>query len=62
MTDWIFSHAQEVLLTSTPYCVVPVSSLHGRAVPWPGPVLEALLSAWSQKVGLDIRGQILAAA
>jgi branched-subunit amino acid aminotransferase/4-amino-4-deoxychorismate lyase len=51
--------ADEMMLCSTPYCLAGVSRLNGQAVPWPGPVFERLLEAWSARVGMDIRGQIL---
>jgi branched-chain amino acid aminotransferase len=54
--------ADEALLASTPYCLAGVSRIQGVDLPWPGPVWRRLLDAWSQKVGLDIRQQITAAA
>ena len=50
--------ADEILLTSTPYCLCGVSRWGGQAVPWPGPMLQLLLAVWSGKIGLDIRAQI----
>ena len=50
--------ADEAFLTSTPYCLAPVSRLEGKPLPWPGPVFRRLLAAWSEKVQMDIRGQI----
>jgi branched-subunit amino acid aminotransferase/4-amino-4-deoxychorismate lyase len=52
--------ADEAMLTCTSYCVAGVSSLDGRPIPWPGPVWQRLLAAWSRQVGMDIAGQILA--
>jgi branched-chain amino acid aminotransferase len=52
--------AEEALLCSTSYCLAGVSRLNRVPLPWPGPVLEQLLSCWSAQVGLDIRAQILA--
>lgn len=52
--------ADEALLCGTSFCLAGVSHIDGTAMPWPGPVYEKLLAAWSQRVGLDIRGQILA--
>jgi branched-subunit amino acid aminotransferase/4-amino-4-deoxychorismate lyase len=51
--------AQEVLLSSTPWCLLPVTRLNGRAIGngGPGPVFERLLAAWGQWVGIDIAGQ-----
>src|SRR5262249_33837033 len=50
--------ADEMLLTSTPYCLCGVSQFHGVPVPWPGPVFQRLLAAWGERIGLDIRRQI----
>jgi branched-subunit amino acid aminotransferase/4-amino-4-deoxychorismate lyase len=53
--------ADEALLTSTPYCVAGVRRIDDVELPWPGPVFQRLLKAWSDRVGLDIAGQILGA-
>src|SRR5207248_2798658 len=50
--------ADELLLTSTPYCLAGVSRLDDQRVPWPGPAFQRLLAAWSAKIGLDIQHQI----
>jgi branched-subunit amino acid aminotransferase/4-amino-4-deoxychorismate lyase len=52
------SGADEALLASTPYCTAGVSRINGLALPWPGPVFDKLLAAWSRRVGLDVRRQI----
>jgi branched-subunit amino acid aminotransferase/4-amino-4-deoxychorismate lyase len=51
--------ADEVLLTSTPLCLLPVTRLNGRSIGdgQPGPVFRRLLDAWSNWVGTDIVGQ-----
>jgi len=51
--------ADEILLTSTPNCLLPAKRLDGRPVGdgRPGPVFRALLDAWSADVGLDIAAQ-----
>jgi len=51
--------ADEVLLTSTPVCLLPVTRLDGRPIGdgRPGEVFRRLLAAWSGLVGLDIAGQ-----
>jgi branched-subunit amino acid aminotransferase/4-amino-4-deoxychorismate lyase len=51
--------AQEVLLTSTPTCVLPVVSLNGAAIGAgrPGAIYRRLLAAFSELVGLDIASQ-----
>ena len=54
----------EVFLTSTPYCLMPVTQVNGTAVGkgQPGPVFKRLAEAWSQEVGLDIGHQIVEGA
>ncbi len=51
--------ADEAMLASTPYCLAGVSRINSTALPWPGPVWQRLLEAWSRRVGLDIVRQIL---
>ncbi len=48
--------ADEVFLTSTPVCILPVTRLNGRPIGGgkPGPIFARLLSAWNRMVGLDI--------
>jgi len=53
-------NADEALLTSTSYCVAGVSQINGAAIPWPGPMLQRLLSEWSARVGVDVASQTLA--
>jgi len=56
--------ADEVMTTSTPYCVMPVTRFDDCAVGngEPGPVFQELLAAWSNLVGLDIVQQTIDAA
>jgi len=51
--------ADEILLTSTPSCLLPATRFNGRPVGTgkPGPVFRALLDAWSSLVGIDIAAQ-----
>ncbi|MEZ6071016.1 MAG: aminotransferase class IV [Pirellulales bacterium] len=51
--------ADELLLTSTPYCLLPCCRLNGQPIGSgaPGPVYARLLAAWSNEVGLDIAEQ-----
>lgn len=51
--------ADEVLLTSTPMCLLPVTRLNGRPIGEgvPGDVFRKLLAAWSELVGIDIAAQ-----
>jgi branched-subunit amino acid aminotransferase/4-amino-4-deoxychorismate lyase len=54
-----FARADEVLLTSTPFCLLPVCQLDGRAVgsQCPGRVTTQLTNAWIDRVGCDFRQQ-----
>jgi branched-chain amino acid aminotransferase len=53
--------ADEIFLTTTPYCMAPATKVNGLPVgsgaPG-GPVFERILKAWSEQVGLDIRAQM----
>lgn len=52
-------NAEEAFLTTSTYCILPVSSVDGRAIGTgrPGPVTLELLGKWGEMVGLDIAGQ-----
>jgi branched-subunit amino acid aminotransferase/4-amino-4-deoxychorismate lyase len=52
--------ADEAWLSSTPYCLVGVRQINDTSLAWPGQLLQSVLSAWSDRVGVDIRRQILA--
>ena len=54
-------NADEALSVTTPYCVMPVTRINGLPIGdgKPGPVFRRLIDAWSEKVGLDILGQIV---
>lgn len=51
--------ADEVLVTSTPYCILPVTRLNGKPIAGgrPGDTFRRLLAAWNDRVGIDIAGQ-----
>lgn len=51
--------AEEVLLTSTPWCLLPVRSVNGQAIgkKTPGPTYKKLLATFDREVGLDIAEQ-----
>jgi branched-chain amino acid aminotransferase len=55
-------NADEAFVTGTPFSMLPVATIErtqlgdGKM----GPVTRALLDAWSESVGVDIRGQIAA--
>lgn len=55
-------NADEAMLTTTPYCMAPVTKINGLPIgngrP-DGPIFTRILEAWSRRVGLDIRDQIL---
>lgn len=56
--------ADEMFLTTTPYCMAPVTRVNGVAIgdgAPAGPVFERILEAWSEQVGLDIRTQMTGA-
>ena len=50
----------ELWLTGTPFCMLPVASLDGKPIGdgTPGPVYRETLAKWSELVGLDIQQQI----
>lgn len=48
------SDASELLLTNSTDCIVGVSRLDGEPVPFPGSVLNSLIGAWSELVGVDL--------
>ncbi len=51
--------ADEVFLTSTSPCMLPVTLVNGEPVGsgQPGPTFSSCIAAWSERVGLDIVGQ-----
>jgi branched-subunit amino acid aminotransferase/4-amino-4-deoxychorismate lyase len=57
-TDDVAS-ADEVMLSSTPLCLLPVTSFNGKPIGAgaPGPLFARLLDAWSEAVGVDIARQ-----
>jgi branched-subunit amino acid aminotransferase/4-amino-4-deoxychorismate lyase len=54
--------SDEVLLTSTPTCLLPVRSVNGtpQRQSIPGPALTRLQQLWSEAVGIDIVRQLTA--
>ena len=55
--------ADEAFITSTSFCIVPVSTFNGNPIgdnAIPGPVTQRLTQAYGGLVGVDIAGQYLA--
>jgi len=54
-------NAEEAFLTSTPYCIAPVTQINGIPINSGkiGSVFHKLIDLWSKKVGVDIKAQIL---
>jgi len=59
MTVGDVAEADEVFLTSTSMCLLPVTRLDGRPIGsgLPGDIFRRLLAAWSARVGVDIVAQ-----
>jgi branched-subunit amino acid aminotransferase/4-amino-4-deoxychorismate lyase len=53
--------ASEVILCGSGFCLAGVRWIDDHPIPWPGPITQRLLAAWSESVGIDIAGQILSA-
>jgi len=53
--------ADEAWLTTTPYCMAPCTKINGIPIGngQPGPLFQKMLTAWSERVGLDIATQIM---
>jgi len=54
-------NADEAFTSTTPYCVMPVTTINGVSIGdgKPGPVWRRLIDAWSKIAGLNIERQIL---
>lgn len=52
--------ADEALLSGTPYCLLPVTRINGKAIGYgrPGEVFHRLIADWSDEVGTDIARQL----
>lgn len=57
-------NADEAWLTTTPYCMAPCTKINGMPIGngGRGPIFDAVLRAWSERVGMDIEEQILTSA
>ena len=56
------ANAEEMFLTSTSLCILPVKSFNGGPVAdgkTPGPITKKLIDAYSKDVGCDFVGQYL---
>jgi branched-subunit amino acid aminotransferase/4-amino-4-deoxychorismate lyase len=52
--------ADEAFLSSTPYCLMPVTRINGVSIGkgQPGPIYRSLMKTWSEEVGMDVEAQI----
>ena len=52
--------ADEAILCSTPFCLMPVAKVDNRPVAGevPGPITKQLMAAWTELVGMDVIDQI----
>lgn len=59
ITEGCTLQSEEAFVTSTTYCVLPVTRLNQQSIGngEPGPITRSLLQRWSDAVGLDIVGQ-----
>ncbi|MBA4104552.1 MAG: hypothetical protein C0485_02255 [Pirellula sp.] len=59
LTPQEFAAADELFITSTSICLQPIVRVDGQTVGngRPGPLYRQLLTAWSEKVGVDIAAQ-----
>jgi branched-subunit amino acid aminotransferase/4-amino-4-deoxychorismate lyase len=64
LTEADLAAAAEILLTSTPNCILPATRFNGLSIGTgrPGPIFQQLLAAWSDRVGIDIAAQARARA
>ena len=55
------TQADEIFLTSTPFCLLPVTSFNGNAIHngCPGPLFTQLAQAWSDRIGVDFIEQAI---
>lgn len=55
-------NADEAFLSSTPYCLCPVTKINGVVIGdgQPGSVFRRVMSEWNELVGMDIAGQFTA--
>ena len=60
ITLYDIHNAKEAFFTATPFCMLPVTSINGVKIGdgKVGKVYNNLLRQWSDKVGVDIKGQI----
>jgi branched-subunit amino acid aminotransferase/4-amino-4-deoxychorismate lyase len=51
--------ADEVFLSSTPFCLLPVTAMNGQTIGngLGGSIFQNLIREWSREVGIDVVGQ-----
>lgn len=61
MQPYDLVNADEVWLTTTPYCLAPCTKINGSPIgnAAPGPVFARMLAAWSALAGVDIERQVI---
>lgn len=54
-------NADEAFLSSTPFCLLPVTKINGVTIGdgQPGPIYRRLMTAWNELVGMDVVGQFV---
>lgn len=57
----VLAHSQECWLTNSTFGIAAISRLEEVTLTWPGPTFQRLLTAYSDRVGIDLREQILTA-
>ncbi len=60
LTRTLLRTSSEVLLAGTGFGLAGVRRFDDEDIPWPGPVFQSLLAAWSELVGVDVAGHFLA--
>ena len=61
LTPDALAACDEAFIVGMPFCLLPIAALDGRRLPV-GPATAALLEAWSETVGIDLRRQLAALA
>jgi len=62
INEYDVENSAEAFFTATPFCMLPITSVNGKPIGdgVPGQGYKRILNKWSEKVGVDIKGQIQA--